>query len=98
MSSRPHLSVRKHTFFYVNSENEAVSVSSYLRTKFVRFLVSLRKITQHATRSTYSWVPKQVWKQAWRDEILYQKYGLTKDEITLIESSIRPMESTDDED
>jgi site-specific DNA-methyltransferase (adenine-specific) len=59
----------------------------------LRFLVSLRKITQHATRSTYTWVPQQTWDRAWTDEELYKKYGLTEDEISFIESMIRPMEA-----
>ena len=35
------------------------------------FFVSLRKITQHALRSTYSWVPQQTWNRTWTDEELY---------------------------
>ena len=41
------------------SQKAATSVQSYTRTRFFRFLVSLRKITQHALRSTYSWIPQQ---------------------------------------
>lgn len=73
------------------SEKEAVSFSSYYSTKFFRFLVSLRKITQHALRSTYSWVPLQEWDQLWTDEMLYKKYSITGDEIAFINSMIRPM-------
>jgi site-specific DNA-methyltransferase (adenine-specific) len=73
------------------SENEAESFSSYYRTRFFRFLVSLRKITQDALRSTYSWVPQQAWDREWTDEGLYKKYGITKAEIAFIDSMIRPM-------
>ena len=78
--------------FWVESELQAKSVESYYRTKFFRHLVSLRKITQHALNSTYSWVPQQSWDQVWTDEKLYEKYKLTKDEIAFVESMIRPME------
>lgn len=78
--------------FYVDTKAEAKSLESYLRTKFFRHLVSLRKITQHALRSTYSWVPIQTWDQEWTDEKLYKKYQLTEEEISYIESVIRPME------
>ena len=61
-----------------------------------RFLVSLRKITQHALRSTYSWVPQQSWDKNWTDEMLYEKYGITKSEIAFIESMIRPMGDADE--
>lgn len=74
------------------SKKAAASLQSYTRTRFFRFLVSLRKITQHALRSTYSWVPKQTWNCDWTDEDLYKKYKLSKDDISFIESQIRPME------
>jgi site-specific DNA-methyltransferase (adenine-specific) len=54
--------------------------------------VSLRKFTQDATKSTYTWVPIQEWNQQWSDEKLYSKYGLTIEEIDFIESMIRPMD------
>ena len=69
-------------------------------TKFFRHLVSLRKLTQHALRSTYSWVPVQAWNRQWTDKALYKKYELTTEEIDYVESVIRPMEfsgASDDE-
>jgi site-specific DNA-methyltransferase (adenine-specific) len=75
------------------SEFEAQSFASYYRTRLFRFLVSLRKITQDALRSTYSWVPMQTWDRLWTDTELYAKYGLVPEEIAYIESIIRPMES-----
>lgn len=74
------------------SETEARSFTSYYRTRLFRFLVSLRKITQHALRSTYTWVPQQSWDTNWNDAVLYKKYGLAEDEIAYIESMIRPMD------
>jgi site-specific DNA-methyltransferase (adenine-specific) len=74
------------------SEEAARSFASYYRTRMFRFLVSLRKITQDALRSTYTWVPVQVWDRTWTDELLYEKYDITEDEIAFINSMIRPME------
>ncbi|MCD4549185.1 Eco57I restriction-modification methylase domain-containing protein [Schaalia sp. lx-260] len=79
-------------FFYVDTEAEARSIESYYRTRFFRFLVSLRKTTQHAPRATYTWVPMQTWDHEWTDEELYAKYGITDEEIAFIESIVRPME------
>ena len=79
-----------------SSEAEAVSCSAYLRTRFARFLISLRKITQDLPRATYSWLPQQNWDRTWTDEALYKKYNLTKADISFIESMIRPMESKND--
>ena len=62
--------------------------AKYLRTRFVRFLVSLRKATQHATRDVYSFVPEVPLDQEWTDTKLYQRYGLTKDEIEFVESQV----------
>jgi site-specific DNA-methyltransferase (adenine-specific) len=53
-------------------------------------------MTQHALRSTYTWVPQQTWDREWTDKELYKKYKLTKDEIAYIESVIRPMGSSDE--
>ena len=89
----PSVCTQTYLFFYVDSKKEAESLNSYVSTRFFRFLVSLRKITQDATRSTYTWVPQQTWDRTWTDEELYKKYGLTKDGITLIESMVRPLEN-----
>lgn len=78
------------------SERAAQSFASYYRTRFFRFLVSLRKITQDALRSTYSWVPQQEWDCDWTDAALYKKYGITKDEIVFINSMIRPLGESDE--
>lgn len=78
------------------SETEAQSFSSYYRTRLFRFLVSLRKITQDALRSTYKWVPQQTWDRTWTDEALYAKYGITADEIAFIEKVVRPMGDADE--
>jgi len=78
------------------SERAAKSFASYYRTRLFRFLVSPRKITQDALRSTYSWVPQQSWDRAWTDELLYEKYGITKNEVAFINSMIRPMGEGDE--
>ena len=86
-------SVCTQTFiaFWVSSESEALSLRSYYATKFFRFLVSLRKITQDALKGTYTWVPSQAWTEEWTDAALYQRYGLTDAEIAYIEDVIKPM-------
>jgi site-specific DNA-methyltransferase (adenine-specific) len=78
------------------SEKAAQSFASYYRTRLFRFLVSLRKITQDALRSTYTWVPQQSWNRTWTDGLLYTKYGITKNEVAFIESMIRSMGEGDE--
>ena len=74
------------------SRNEAENVISYMISKFFRFMVFIRKPTQHLLKSVYKFVPLQDFSHPWTDEMLYKKYGLDKDEIAFIESMIRPME------
>ena len=71
---------------------------SYISTKFFRFLVSVRKISQDATQKVYQFVPMQDFSKPWTDAELYAKYGLTDEEIAFIESMIRPMDLTGGED
>jgi len=96
----PSVCTQSFLFFYVGSEKAARSIQSYYSTRFFRFLVSVRKITQHATHSTYAWVPMQKWNKTWTDEDLYAKYGITRKEQAYIESQVRAMElsaATEDE-
>jgi len=69
-------------------EKEAINYAKYLRTRFVRFLISLRKATQHATRDVYSFVPDLPLDQEWKDLDLFKRYGLTEEEIFFIESQV----------
>lgn len=77
-----------------SSKKIAKNVISYIETKFFRFLVLLIKNTQHGVQRVYSLVPMQKFDEPWSDEKLYDKYGLTEDEIAFIESMVRPMETT----
>ncbi len=94
----PAVSTQTFLAFYVDSEEQAVSLESYYRTKFFRFLVSIRKITQNGFRSTYQFVPQQTWDRQWVDEDLYKKYDLTKEEKAYIEYMIRPMNNQTESD
>jgi site-specific DNA-methyltransferase (adenine-specific) len=73
---------------HFDNEAAATNYAKYLRTRFVRFLVSLRKATQHATRDVYSFVPDLPIDREWTDAKLYKRYDLNKEEITLIESQV----------
>ncbi len=70
----------------------AENIISYIKTKFFRFLVMLKKNTQNGTRGVYQFVPLQDFTKPWTDEELYSKYNLSKEEIDFIESMIKPME------
>lgn len=90
----PGNSVCSQTFMFipVPDEDTGHSIVAYLATKFARFLISQRKISQHTKADTYRWLPQQDWSQSWTDEILYEKYGLTSDEINFIDMMIRTVD------
>ena len=91
LAPSPSVCTQSYLFLRFVSEQAARSAQSYYSTRFFRFLVSLRKITQHALHSTYTWVPIQEWDRTWTDAALYEKYGITQDEQSYIESQVRPM-------
>ncbi|HRN76051.1 Eco57I restriction-modification methylase domain-containing protein [Ottowia sp.] len=71
-----------------DDETQARNYASYLRTRFARFLVSLRKPTQDAARGVYGFVPDLPLEEEWTDAKLYQRYGLSPEEIAFIESQV----------
>jgi site-specific DNA-methyltransferase (adenine-specific) len=76
------------------TETEAARYAAYLRTRFVRFLVSLRKSTQDAPRHVYTFVPDVPLDRDWTDALLYERYGLTTDEIAFVESQVAEHDET----
>ncbi len=88
----PPKTICNETYLVINSfdtEEEAVNMVGYMKTKFFRFLVSQLMFSHHITKNAYQFVPKQDCKEEWTDEKLNKKYGLSEEEIAFIESSIR---------
>lgn len=75
-----------------DTKQEAENVISYISTKFFRFMVLLKKPSQHATSKVYGFVPIQDFSKPWTDDELYEKYGITEEEQKFIDSLIKPME------
>jgi site-specific DNA-methyltransferase (adenine-specific) len=78
------------------TEVKAKRFASYLRTRFLRFLVFLRKNTQDIYNERFQFVPDLPMDRDWTDEDLYKKYGITDDEVAFINSMIRPMGEDDE--
>jgi len=74
------------------SKKNAERCGAFLRTRFTRFLVSLRKNTQDIYSDRFSFVPDLPMDRLWTDDALYEKYGITDEEKAFIESMIRPMD------
>lgn len=81
-----------------STETEAENCRGYLATRFTRFLISQLSYSQDITRGRFAYVPTQDFSRSWTDAELYEKYGLTDDEIAFIESQIKPMELGSDSD
>ena len=77
----------------LSSENEANNLCRYITTRFFRFLILLLKNTQDATSKVYQFVPAQNFNEDWDDEKLYEKYGISDQEISFIETMIKPMDT-----
>lgn len=90
-----------HSYFLMGgfrSAGEAESLLSYLRTKFVRFLVLQMMTSINVSRAVFQFVPQQDWTKHWTDEELYSKYGLTDDEVQFVEGLIKPFSGTNGND
>ena len=81
-----------------NTEDEAESALSYLSCRLTRLLILLHKPSQDTTRKVYTFVPTQTWDRTWTDDELYNKYGITDDEIGFIEQVVRPMDLSEPDD
>ena len=81
---------------------EANNLKQYMATRFARFLLLQALTSIHITRDSFIFVPLQDFTTQsdidWSKPIpaidaqLYKKYALTPDEISFIESMIKPME------
>lgn len=81
---------------------EAEACLKYIKTKFVRCMLGILKVTQDNPKSVWLKVPLQNFTQQsdinWDlsipelDAALYQKYNLTQDDIDFIESNVSAMQ------
>ena len=85
-----------------DTREEAEHLFLYLKTRFVRFLISQLASTQHLSKEKFAYVPILNFANTcdidWNksvaeiDQQLYAKYGLDESEIAFIESKIKVME------
>lgn len=85
-----------------DTETEALNLQKYIKTKFLRYIVGILKVSQNVSQNVYQFVPLQDFTEKsdidWSksvaeiDQQLYAKYSLNDEEISFIESMIKPME------
>jgi hypothetical protein len=69
--------------FRVNTEKEAISLLSYLDTKFVNYMLSIRKISQDISEKTCEWIPIVPFDRNWTDEIVCKYFNITENKFCL---------------
>lgn len=74
------------------TKEEMMNCWSYIKTKFFRALVGVKKNDQGAASGVYQYVPLQDFSKPWTDQELYEKYGLDQSEIDFIENNVESME------
>ena len=74
-----------------DTEKDALNCLSYIKTKFFRALLSYNRIQKNLSKSTFELIPMQDFSISWNDKELYKKYGLTQEEVDLIENNIKAM-------
>ena len=77
-----------HSSIKFDTEDEAKSFEAYTKTKFFRYIFSKEKVGD-ATPTHLPFMP--TYKHEWTDEMLYEYFGLTKDEIKEIEQGIKQL-------
>ena len=70
------------------SNEEVQNCVEYLRLRPVRQLIKQMKKTQHVFRDVYCLVPWQDFKTPWTEELFYETYGYTKEEIAYVNSEV----------
>jgi len=85
-----------------DSKSEAEAIEKYVKSKFVRTMIGVLKVTQNYAKPTWKYVPLQDFTTTsdidWTksipeiDQQLYTKYGLDESEIQFIETHIKEME------
>lgn len=76
-----------------NDPQQVINFWTYIKTKFARFLVLQAMAgVSLATAGNWKYLPEQDFSHPWTDQMLYDKYGLSAEEIEYIEKTIKPME------
>ena len=92
----PPQSVCTETYLVVDiftTRVAAENLQSYITTRFFRFLLSLRVVTQNISRECFAFVPRLDMDTEWTDSRLYDYFNLDAAERAHIESRIKPMSS-----
>lgn len=74
------------------SKAEAIHFAEYMCLKFPRFLLHETYSSMNISKQNFRFVPFLDYSKGWTDKELFERYGCNEEEISMIESIIRPME------
>ena len=77
-----------------DTEKEAKNFISYMNGKLSRFLLKQAISSVNINREVFKFVPHLDFTEEWSDERLYNRYGLSDEEISVVEKTIRPLENS----
>lgn len=75
-----------------DSKAEAIHFAEYMCLKFPRFLLHETYSSMNISKQNFRFVPFLDYSKEWTDKELFKRYGCNEEEISMIESIIRPME------
>ncbi len=85
-------SVTANTHYIIDgvpTEIESRNLAKYMRTRFFRFMVMLLRSNQNMRIDMYRYAPRLDFNRSWTDEELYERYGLSDEEIEFISFVIK---------
>lgn len=77
-----------------DTEAEAKNLQSYLKTKFVRFLIAQTLSSINLSKDKFIFVPAVDMTRQWTDDELFARFDLNTKEIDYIESFMHDMPAT----
>ena len=91
------------TFSYLNigfldTELEAVNFRDFMTCKLPRFMMRVTYSSAHISKANFVFVPMMDFNQKWTDQDLYRYFELADEEIAIIESTMRPLTLSGDND
>lgn len=77
--------------FYFDTLREAENFADYMTLKLPRFLLHETYTSMAISKDNFRFVPYLDYSKKWTDEKFYEKYHCTGEEVTMIDSMMRPL-------
>jgi site-specific DNA-methyltransferase (adenine-specific) len=88
IADKYHVGGHSVVFLYTSSNSESEKLVQYLNTKLVRFIIMFTKPSTPNSKATFANIPEIDFTHQISDEYVYEYFGLTQEEINLIEDFV----------